>query len=54
MSEFVNKNFINDLDSLVDHETFDSKYVKVSDISTADEVFIINELKFVKSKCLNN
>jgi len=41
MSEFVQKNFINYLDSFVDPETFKTKYVKVSGISTADENIII-------------
>ena len=38
----------------MDLETFNSKYIKVSDISTADDDVIINQFKFVKTKCLNN
>ncbi len=55
MSKLVNENFINDIDSLIDLESFNSKYVQVSGISSADDDDkIINQFKFVKTKFLKN
>ena len=54
MSKFVNENFVNDIDSLIDLETFNSKYIQVSDISPADDDQILNQFKFVKTKFLKN